>query len=296
MTKILVTGSNSFIGNNFIKNSKYSEIDKISLVNNKPEDVDFSKYDVVLHLAAIVHAKKKQPKQRYFEINTNLCLSIAEKAKQTGVKQFIFISTIRVYGKYEKEKGPWNEDSPCFPDDYYGMSKYQAEIELRKLEDKNFTVSIIRPPLVYGEDAPANMLSLIKLVERFPVLPFKSVKNSRHFVSVENLTMFIEKIILLRATGIFIACDQRPLSTTELVSLIAKHLNKNPHLVRIPDVIIKIGLFLIPKYFERLYCSFKIDNKKTLEVLKIEPVFLVEESIMKMVLKYQEKKKIKSLY
>ncbi|MCX6254225.1 MAG: NAD-dependent epimerase/dehydratase family protein, partial [Bacteroidia bacterium] len=203
MSKILITGSNSFVGTNFRKFSQYKEIDEISLFNNNPEDIDFSRYDVVLHLAAIVHQSKKIPESEYFNVNRDLCLRIAENAKKAGIKQFVFLSTLKVYGDFVPDLDLRNENSRCFPNDAYGKSKYEAEIGLKKFEDVNFTVSIIRTPLVYGEGVRANMLSIIKLVDSFPLLPFGKISNKRNFTYIENLVGFIDRIIEKKASGTF---------------------------------------------------------------------------------------------
>src|SRR5450759_188852 len=168
MTKILITGAKSFVGTNFRRFSQFENTDEISLYENKPEDIDYSKYDVVLHLAAIVHQSKKIAESEYFQVNRDLCLRTAESAKKAGIKQFIFISSLKIYGEYIPDSELRNEDSRCFPDDAYGRSKYEAEIGLKKLEDVNFTISIIRSPVVYGEGVGANMLSIVKLIESFP--------------------------------------------------------------------------------------------------------------------------------
>lgn len=171
--RILITGSNSFVGRNFIEYSLNRYVDEISLFENRPEDIDFSKYETVIHLVAIVHQSKTIPEHQYFRVNKDLCIKVAEYAKNSGVRQFIFLSTVKVYGKFMPNSGPWNEDSICKPEDSYGKSKYEAEIALKEMETVNFTVSIIRTPLVYGIGVKANMLSILKLVDKFPVLPCK---------------------------------------------------------------------------------------------------------------------------
>jgi len=114
----------------------------------------------------------------------------------------------------------------CLPDDAYGKSKYEAELALRKLEDNSFTVSIIRTPLVYGEYVRANMLSILKLINRTHIFTFKNVENRRNFTGAENLVSFIDRIIEKRASGIFIAMDEKAISTSELVKMISENLSK----------------------------------------------------------------------
>ena len=286
MIKILITGANSFVGKNFIKNSKYQTIEEVSLIENSIEKIDFSSFDVVLHVAAIVHQSKKISEMEYFKVNRDLCIDVAKKAKNSGVGHFIFISTVKVYGEYSPSKGTWNENAVCEPDDPYGQSKYAAEQGLKELGDKNFIVSIIRPPLIYGAGVRANMLSIIKLVDKFSVLPLGRVQNKRSFTAVENLVALIDKIIETKSSGIFIAMDDKPLSTTELVLLIAKALDKRIYLFPLPKFIVKIGKVLMPKVFDRLYGSFEIDNTYTRKILGYTPVISSEEGIMHMVKAY----------
>jgi UDP-glucose 4-epimerase len=289
MTKILITGTNSFVGRNFIKYSGFRYTDEISLFDNKPEDIDYSKYDVVIHLVAIVHQKTTIPDDQYFIINRDLCLKVAELAKQAGVKQFVFLSTVKVYGKFVAGSEPWNEKSLCLPDDAYGKSKYEAELALRKLEDNSFTVSIIRTPLVYGEYVRANMLSILKLINRTHILPFKNVENRRNFTGAENLVSFIDRIIEKRASGIFIAMDEKAISTSELVKMISENLSKKIILFKIPDFMIKIGMTVFPGIFDRLYGSFEMDNSRTLEILDFKPPIPTSEGIKKMVKSFEKK-------
>jgi len=295
MTKVLITGANSFVGTNFRKFSQYTDIEEVSLFDTRPEDIEFSKYDVVLHLAAIVHQSKKIAEAEYFRVNRDLCLRVAEQAKKRGIRQFVFLSTLKVYGEYVNGPELRKEDSECFPDDAYGKSKYSAEIGLKKLEDKHFTVSIIRTPLVYGEGVKANMISLIRLIEILPLLPFGSVNNKRNFTFTENLVGYIDKIIERKSSGIFIAMDEYALSTTELVAYLSKYLGEKVRLFRLPLIFIHIGTFLIPSYFERLYGSLEFDNSKTKKELNFKPPFSSEEGLRRMIHYYLESKKQKSI-
>jgi nucleoside-diphosphate-sugar epimerase len=283
MNRILITGRQSFVGINYIKYSKFKRIDTVSLLNYTPERVPFHNYDTVLHLIAIVHQPRLTDKNEYFKINRDLCIRVAELAKEGGVKQFVFLSTIKVYGKYRDGSKKWNEHSECFPDDAYGQSKYEAEEALKKLNDENFVVSIVRTPLVYGEGVKANMKNIIKLISRFKILPFKNTNNKRHFTAAENLVAFIDRIIDMRIPGTFIAMDQKPVSTEELVKLISKCMNRKIYLFKLPDILLKIGILLLPSIFERLYGSFEIDNSETLKKLDFTPVVSFEEEIKKMV-------------
>ena len=287
MAKILITGAKSFVGTNFRRFSKYREVDEISLYEHKPEEINFAQYEIVLHLAGIVHQSKKIPDKEYFIVNRDLCLNVAKHAKKGGVKQFIFLSTVKVYGNFITGTNIRNEDSTCFPDDPYGKSKLEAEFGLRKLEGHDFIVSVIRTPLVYGDGVKANMMSLVRLVEKTPVLPFKGINNKRNFTYIENLVGFIDQIIIKKASGVFIAMDVKAISTTELLNLISKYLGKKNRLFKLPGLFVRVGKYFIPRVFERLYGSLEVDNTRTLKELDYEPPFSTEEGIKKMIFAYK---------
>jgi nucleoside-diphosphate-sugar epimerase len=293
MTKVLITGANSFIGTNFLKISENQNATEISLKENQPEDIDFSQFEVVLHLAAIVHQSNRINEKEYFRVNRDLCLRVAEHAKKSRVRQFIFLSTVKVYGKYIPGTEPWNEDSVCNPDDPYGRSKYEAELALKKMEEPEFIVSIIRTPIVYGPGVMANILKLIKLIEIFPILPFRQVNNHRHYTYVENLVGFIDRIIQIKASGTFIAMDDTALSTTDLVLYLSGLLHRKPILFKFPDLLVRLGSTMVPAIFERLYRSFYMDNIKTKKILNYIPLFTTEEGLSLMISSYVESKRHK---
>ncbi len=291
MPKILITGANSFVGTNFRKYSKYKDIDEVSLLDHIPESIDFNNFDVVLHLAAIVHQSKKISEEEYMIVNRDLCLKIAENAKKSGIRQFIFLSTCKVYGPTISDNEVLNEGSICSPDDPYGRSKYEAETGLRKLEDENFVLSIIRTPLVYGEGVKANMLSILKLIERFPLLPFGNIENRRSFTYIENLVGFIDAVIEKKANGTFIAKDEEALSTTELVNILSKYLNRKLKLFKLPTFVLKFISFVTPSIFDRLFGSSEFENAKTKTDLSFTPAISSEEGIKRMVLAYRNSRK-----
>jgi nucleoside-diphosphate-sugar epimerase len=290
MARILITGTNSFIGTNFRKFSKSKEVEEISFRENRPESVDFSRFDTIVHLAAIVHQSHKTEADEYFRVNKGLTVRLAAQARKAGVRQFIFISTVKVYGKWNPGNEPWNEDSECFPEDPYGASKYEAEIALKELETKNFTISVIRTPIVYGPGVGANILKLIKLIETVPILPFRGVDNNRHYTYVENLVGYIDRIIELRASGVYLAMDTKALSTSELVRLISGFMGLRPLMFRLPDFVINSGAAIIPGVFDRLFHSFFLNNSKTREVLKFNPPFSIEDGFSMLIKGYLSEK------
>ena len=139
--KILVTGSRGYLGSSFINqySDKYN-FENFSLLCQKIKDVNFNNIDIVLHCAALVHQKVEHPYDKYYEVNVEYPVKLAKLAKENGVKQFVFISTIAVYGEDEEKL---TENTVCNPVTPYGKSKLKAEKELLKLRDDNFIVSII---------------------------------------------------------------------------------------------------------------------------------------------------------
>lgn len=285
MPKILITGANSFIGTKFREYSKYRDINEVSLIDFTPENIDFKGNSVVLHVAAIVHSSNRTPLSEYLKINRDLCLEVAKKAKSNGIAQFIYLSSSSVYGN-QAGANIFNEDSGCFPDDSYGKSKYEAELLLNELNDPDFTVSIVRTPIVYGEGVKANMLSVIKLIDKFPFLPFKAVDNQRSMTYVENLVNLIDCIIEKKMSGTFIATDRKPLSTTELVSYISKYLGKKNLLFKLPGFAVRVIASVFPRQINSLFGSIVLDNSKTREKLGFNPSVSSEDGIRKMVLHY----------
>jgi UDP-glucose 4-epimerase len=290
MTKILITGAKSFIGYNFIRYSQFREIEEVSLRGFSPDSINYQKYDVVIHLAAIVNQSNKIPLSRYFEVNRDLCLRVAMNAKKMGVKQFIFLSTVKVYGKSPKDGIKLDENSPCDPSDAYGRSKLEAENGLKELKDAAFNVVIIRTPLVYGDGVKANMSKLIKLIELSPLLPFGKITNRRHYTYIENLVGYIDRVIEKNVSGLFIVKDEDAISTTDLVLLLAKYLGKRISLFHLPEVILKLISSLSPILYERLFDSQEFDNEITKMKLGFTPPVTTEEGLKRMVLSYLDKK------
>ena len=274
MTKktLMITGASGFIGSNFIERykDKYNII-PVDLLKIKPEEIDFRGVDTVLHLAALVHQMKGAPREKYFEVNTELTRKVAEEAKKQGVRHFVFYSTVKVYG-YDGDLYNHNiilnEESECKPmNDPYGESKWEAEKILRRLEDDNFKIGIIRPPMVYGKGVKGNMESLIKLVKMFPILPFNYDKNRRSLVNIENLMYLTALVIDKEASGVFLPLDEKNISLKEIVEGIEKAYN----LKRINIPMIQPIFWLLtqvkPNIMVRLFGTLQFDNQQTREKL-----------------------------
>ena len=276
---ILVTGARGYIGSFFInKNQNNYDIKKFSLQVEKLNELSLKNVDTILHCAALVHQKQKLPYIDYKIVNIDYPLALAKKAKEEGVKQFIFISSIAVYGDNYTEL---DEDTKCKPTTYYGKSKLRAEEELLSLQNENFIISIIRPPMVYGKDAPGNIKTLIKLITKISILPFGKINNKRSFIFIENLIGLIDTVIDKKKSGIFLASDDKAISTTYLVELITQQFHKKSYLIKLPFLNIFLKKFK-PSLYTKLYDSLKIDNSQTKKKLNYSNPYSVEEGIKKM--------------
>jgi UDP-glucose 4-epimerase len=283
--KLLITGSNGFIGSYFI--TKYRDKYKIktfSFLNDDIGSLECFGVDAVIHLSALVHQMGGASASEYERVNVTQTLQLAKEAKEKGVRQFVFMSTVKVYG--EEADIIYSENTICKPEDGYGKSKLKAERELLKLEDENFKVSLIRTPIVYGYGVKANIKSLVNLVNKIPLLPFGSIKNKRSMVYVGNLCHLVDEVIKQNKSGIFLASDNESLSTTRLIELIAQGLGKKVYLVRVPFFETILKLFK-PSFHKRLYGSLEVNSSTTKEKLNLENPYSVKDAI-KLMIKAEE--------
>lgn len=284
---LMITGASGFIGTNFIERykDKYNIV-PVDLLKIKPEEIEFKDVDTVLHLAALVHQMNGAPREKYFEVNTELTKKIAEAAKKNKVKHFVFYSTVKVYG-YDGDlynhNFILNEYSPCNPtNDPYGESKWEAEKILREMESDDFIVSVIRPPMVYGKGVKGNMESLIKLVKKLPILPFNYTKNRRSFVNIDSLLHLTSLVIDKEKEGIFLPLDEKPLSLKEMIEGIEEGLKIKRIKIPMIEPFFWILTKIKPNIMVRLYGSLQFDNRETREKLKYVPLVSYEKGIKNM--------------
>lgn len=248
MKKILITGANSYIGSSFEKylNKNYNscyQIDTLDMINESWKNFDFSSYDVIYHVAGIAHIKEtKDNKDLYYKVNKDLAIEVAKKAKQENVKQFIFLSSMSVYGI---EKGFITKDTTLNPKSNYAKSKLQAEEVLKSLQTKDFKICIIRPPMVYGKDCKGNFQSLIKFAKKLPIFP--KVKNNRSMIYIDNLSEFVKLLIDNSEEGLFFPQNNEYSNTSNLVKLIGQSMNKKVRLFIGLGWLIKLSSLVIKK-------------------------------------------------
>lgn len=226
MKKLLITGANSYIGENVERWLKQYqgqyEIDTLDMLNENWREYNFSEYDVVFHVAGIAHADvgnvSEERKQLYYKVNTDLAVEVAMRARKDDVKQFIFMSSMIVYSGC-KETFITRETEPM-PLNFYGDSKWQADQKLRELETESFKVVIVRPPMIYGKGSKGNYPELAKLATKLPVFPY--VKNKRSMLHIDNLCQFIKLMIDNDERGVFFPQNEEYTITSEMVRQIAE--------------------------------------------------------------------------
>jgi UDP-glucose 4-epimerase len=232
MKKVLVVGVNSYIGKKFKKyvNMYHKDnltVDMVSASDGSWERVDFSKYEVVIHLAAIVHRKeKKKMESLYYRVNYQLAVDVAMKAKCNNVKQFIFMSTAAVYGNHF---GCITADTPTRPFSYYGKSKLYAEKAISDICNDGLSLCVLRPPMVYGEGCKGNYSSLRKVANILPIFP--SYRNKKSVIHIDILTKYMVDVIMNQNRGIYHPQNNEIIATFDLVTDIRNQEGKKTVLV-----------------------------------------------------------------
>jgi len=307
--KIMLTGATGFIGKSLVfellqqnfnvsiavrqKTNLFPCKVKQFVVGDFGDNPDFSaslaKVDCVIHLAGRAHVidKIKTSELNGFRnINRDLTLHLAKQAIDSGVKRFLFLSSIGVNGNQNNK--PFLETDTPNPQESYAISKYEAEQDLMRLsQDTGLEVAIIRPPLVYGYGAPGNFGRLVKWVGAKLILPLPlgSVKNARSLIAIDNLVSFIITCIAHKnaANEVFLISDREDLSTTQLLRKIAKAFNKKIFLLPIPVQLMIFLAGLLGRRADaiRLFSSLRVDSSKAKELLDWNPKITMDEQLLK---------------
>ncbi|MFT6834754.1 MAG: nucleoside-diphosphate-sugar epimerase [Francisellaceae bacterium] len=323
--RVLVSGASGFVGRSLVSSLIDAKLDVIALVRERslflPKEVvqvvvgDFKAWsamnlsfnskikkilpdvDVVIHLASRVHImadNSSDPLAEFRVINTDATLALASAAVGACVNRFIYISSIGVNGN--KSFQPFTEQCKPEPHNHYAISKHEAENGLLTLaSDSNMKVVIIRPPLVYGPNAPGNFATLIKWIYKGPPLPFGAIDNLRSFVALENLVSFIIHCLdhPKAANEVFLISDGEDVSTTKLLQKVAKALGKKPSLIPVPVSWMNFVVKLVGKgdVSTRLFCSLQVDSTKARDLLGWKPVITMDAQLKKTADAYLENEK-----
>lgn len=307
MINILVTGASGFVGRRLcaqlikagydvkavLRGIAPAELDACEIVRFSSITPDtewmeaLDNVDVVIHLAATVHLVNKKSAisfEQYRDFNVGVTAQLAKSAALSKVKQFIFMSSIKVNGERTLPGQPITEKSVQKPEGFYAISKWEAEQALRKISDQfQLPVTIVRPPLIYGPEVKANFLTMMKWVERGLPLPFGSVDNKRSLLALDNLCDLLI-VCLLNPNAVnqtFVACDAVPLSTTQLLIKLAHALGVPVRQVKIPVPLLMgvANLFGRGDIAGRLLDSLEVDMTHTCESLGWTPPLSTEHAL-----------------
>ena len=222
---ILITGANSYVGTSverWIKTHSDYTVDTVDMMGEAWKQTDFSQYDVVYHVAGIAHVNA-DPKMEalYYKVNRDLTIEVAKRAKEAGVTQFIFMSSMIVFHESKTLKPEiLTADTQPNPNGFYGDSKLQAENGLHELECESFKVCILRPPMIYGKGSKGNFPRLIRLAAKTPIFP--DFHNQRSMLYIDNLSEFVLQAINHQLSGTFYPQNRELSDTVEIIRYFAK--------------------------------------------------------------------------
>ena len=298
--KVLITGSNGFIGQHLVANLRNEKGISLVLSSRKyveslsgladqfifpsiDSSTDWKKVlvgvDTVVHLAGIAHDTKLNPKNsdiKYIESNIKTTSNLARQAVKAGVNRFIYLSSIKVNGEETSINKPFVADDIPDPQDIYAKSKLNAEIALKKISEiSDLKLVIIRPVLVYGPGVKGNFLNLMKWIKRGIPLPFALISNKRDLVSINNLIKFIT--ICLKhpsAVGqVFLISDNISLSTKSLIEKLARFQKKKILLLPFPKALLSLVFNLLGRkeLSQKLLGSLEVNTQKNINLLGWRP-------------------------
>jgi nucleoside-diphosphate-sugar epimerase len=304
--KVLVTGANGFVGR-ALGEALVNKNWPVTLVSREQTDPEFvaigtidaatnwatalRQCDAVVHLAArvhVMHDTSENPLEAFREVNVRATLNLAQQAAATGVKRFIFVSSVKVNGESTRPGRPFTEADTPNPQDAYGVSKHEAEQGLRQIAAATgMELVIVRPPLVYGPGVKANFANLMRAVQkRWPLL-LGNIHNQRSLVALDNLVDFIITCIThpKAANQTFLISDGQDLSTTELVRGMALAASVPARLLPVPVWALELAGRLLGKgdAVQRLCGNLQIDSSKARKILGWNPKVSFQEGLRRAV-------------
>ncbi len=240
--KVLIIGKYGFIGSSlaeWLRRNAYA-VTSVSARNEEWRTLDLSGYKTIINASGIAHRKEERKNRSlYYQVNRDQVLESAKKAKANGVSQYIYISSMNVYGDTGKTV---NRNTSINPDSIYGKSKREGETAILALEDSNFSIAIIRPPVVYGYGCKGNIRILLKAAKYLFIFP--CYPNRRSMVDIINLCELIRIIIEKNDRGIYHPQNQDYISTWKMLQTIACYNGTKIYPIKVFNPIIS---FLIPK-------------------------------------------------
>lgn len=237
--KILILGNDGYIGSHietWLKQFHEYEVYGICIKNDAWKKYSFHDYDTVVDTAGIAHIQPKEELRRlFYSVNTELTISLCEKAKESGVHQFIFLSSMNVFGD---DCGIITSTDNPKPSSFYGDSKLQADIRIQSMNSASFKVASVRPPAVYGKGCKGNFPTLVKYASKLPVFPDYPQKKS--MIYIDTLCEFVHLLVKHESFGLFHPQNKQYTSTTEMVRYISKANGRHIYFTKIFNPLIKV--------------------------------------------------------
>lgn len=279
MKRILITGANSYIGTSFEKYATENYpgeyvVDTVDMIDGSWREKSFEGYDTIFHVAGIAHQKETAANAHlYYEVNRDLALEVAQKAKEEGVKQFLFLSSMSVYGK---DVGVITKETVPMPKTHYGKSKWQAEQAITSLQDEKFKVCVLRPPMVYGKGCKGNFQSLIKIVRKLPIFPY--VKNKRSMIYIDNLSIFTKMCIDENLEGVHFPQNKEYMCTLEMAKIIAQSMGKKIRVEYLSGLMVRVLLTFHPKV-RKAFGTLIYDIEEDFKMSAVDNVESIRKSV-----------------
>ena len=265
---ILIIGKNSYIGNHIDEwLSRYGhKVAQLDVLTEDWKNYDYSPFDAIVHVAGIVHRPDCKDWELYKRVNTDMPVKIATMAKEQGVKQSIYFSTMGVY-QANKKLGASVVDAttPLLSNSssFYGMSKLMAEEALTKLQEEGFSVAFVRPPSVYGKGCKGGYITgFKKIAQMMPVIPRAYENACQSFIYIDNLSECVRLIVEKHLSGAFCPQDDETPNANRLLEVICKGLGKKYRSSRLLGVCLRMVSFipLLKKAYGGIEYSRKLSD------------------------------------
>ncbi len=256
MKNILITGANSYVGTNvekwLMREPEKYHVETLDMKNPNWKDFDFSKFDVVFHVAGIAHvSSNKSMDDLYFKVNRDLAIETATKAKQSNVNHFIFMSSMIIYGFDHPLRDKMHIKTDHYhPINAYGKSKLEADLEIQKLASEIMNITIVRSPVIYGPGCKGNFPKLQILARK--VIFFPNITNQRSMIFIDNLSEFIKHVIEKKIFGVFYPQNSEYLSTSMIILYTRDILGKKTYTFRFLNPLIRF-LTIVSKFFRKIF-------------------------------------------
>ena len=258
---ILITGAGSYVGTqvaNWLEKDGQFKVDAVDTFGENWKKADYTQYEVVYHVAGIAHVNA-DPKMEplYYQVNRDLTIAIAKHAKEAGVKQFIFMSSMIVFHESQSLKAEvLTQNTQPNPNGFYGDSKLQAEMGLKELECETFKVCILRPPMIYGPNSKGNFPRLAKLAVKTPVFP--AWHNKRSMLFIDNLGEFVKQAIVQQLSGTFYPQNRELADTVEIIRFFAKEAGHKVWITRLLNPFVWLGSFILQP-INKMFATYHYD-------------------------------------